>query len=267
MNPWLVTFRPRPTARVRMFCLPHAGGAASFFSSWAERLSPAIEACAVQLPGRATRFSEVPFHRLEPLVAALADALLPAIDRPFALFGHSMGALVCFELARRLERTHRLVPEHLFVSGAGAPHLPRPTPRLTDKRDPAIVESIARLDGTPTEVLASKELVDLIAPALRADFAVCETYVYRKRRALYCPITAFGGKDDPGVRGHALKAWAAETRGGLAMHQFEGGHFFLRHAAPAMLEIMQRTLSGQESEEADRQHPAVSTLSGPRPST
>lgn len=243
MNPWLVRFQPRPNARLRLFCLPHAGGAASFFASWPERLPPTIEACAIQLPGRAARFSEVPFNRMEPLVAALADALLPAIDRPFALFGHSMGALVCFEFARRLQRIRGLVPAHLFVSGAFAPHLPRRGPKPEDLGDPAILETIAQLEGTPAEVLANKELVELLTPALRADFSVCESYAYRKRRALQCPITVFGGKNDPGVHSRALRAWAAETRGDVAVHKFPGGHFFLKEEEPAVLDVIRSTLS------------------------
>src|SRR5262245_41626934 len=123
-DPWLPFRRPSPSARLRLYCFPFAGGGASIFRLWPDALPASVEVCSVQPPGRETRFREAPFARMAPLVAVLADVLLPELERPYALFGHSMGALIAFELAREQRRRRARPPEQLIVSGRGAPHLP-----------------------------------------------------------------------------------------------------------------------------------------------
>ncbi len=194
---WLAYRRPRPGAEVRLFCFPHAGGGASLFHGWADRLPPAVEVCPVQLPGRETRFGEPPINRLGPLVGALAEALLPHLDRPFAFFGHSLGALIGFELARRLRRERGLEPVHLFASACAAPQrwgCVRPIHALPDA---AFRKELRRLRGTAPAVLDNEELMEILLPALRADFALCETYAYGEDDPLSCPVTAVGGLRDP----------------------------------------------------------------------
>src|SRR5437763_15337105 len=170
-TPWLVSRKPNPRARVRLFCFPYAGGGDSVFRAWQKGLSEAIEVCPVQLPGRGARISEPPFTELSPLVRAAAQALAPHLDKPFAFFGHSMGALICFELARHLRKDGGPQPVHLFVSGRCGPQTPR-EPFAGDLPDSEFQEMLRRYNGTPEEVLENRELMELLLPAVRADFAL-----------------------------------------------------------------------------------------------
>jgi medium-chain acyl-[acyl-carrier-protein] hydrolase len=206
-------------------------------------LPPTVEVCAIQLPGRGPRMMEKPFRRMPALVSALTDALLPLFDKPFAFFGHSMGAWIGFELARRLQSKHRVEPQHLFVSGAGAPHVPSRELPLHALPEAEFREVLGGLNGTPKELLESDELMQLMLPILRADFAVCETYTYRNGSILNCPITAFGGLQDRRLYRSDIKAWRAETNSSFSMHMFPGNHFFLHTAAPLLLPMLNAELN------------------------
>lgn len=232
---WLV--RPRDTAPKRpvLICLPYAGGSTTAFRSWDAALAEGIELWGVQLPGRGTRVAEPPYTRLRPLVGALAQALQPATDRPYALFGHSMGALLAYEVAVALRADGRPQPRRLIVSGHRAPHLPAPRTPIHQLDDRAFLEEVGQLDGLPTEVLADAELRELILPALRADFEVCETYEPHPEPPLDADILAVGGVDDELVPETDLAAWAAYTRGEFALERFAGGHFFLETERAAVL--------------------------------
>src|SRR5438552_2333015 len=155
LDTWVLRPRPDPRARLRLFCFPYAGGGASQFRTWAEGLPPEVELCPVQLPGREGRLRETPFTRIAPLVAALVTALRGYLDTPYAFFGHSLGALVGFELARALRRTGGPGPRGLLVSAYRAPDLPDPDPPLHLLSSPAFWDELRRLNGTPPEVLAN----------------------------------------------------------------------------------------------------------------
>lgn len=201
------------------------------YRTWPEGLPSDVEVCAVRLPGREARFSERPFDRAEALVAGAADALTPLFDAPFAFFGHSMGALIAFELARELRRRGGPQPVRLVVSGARAPHRPNPDPPLRHLSDREFLEEVRlRYDGIPGAVLANQELVDLLMPCLRADFTLVETYSYTDEAPLELPISCFGGKGDTRVSADDLEAWKAQTAGRFALRLFEGDHFFLQSA-------------------------------------
>lgn len=230
-NPWLSCPKPNPSATIRLFCFPYSGAAASIYYPWADLLPPSIEVCPVQLPGHGTRLREPLATRLSPQVEALAAGLAPAFDRPFAFFGHSMGALLSFELARYLRRLGRPAPLHLFVSGHGAPHLPDRNPPLHALPDDQFVARLRELNGTPEEVLRHQELLQLLIPVLRADFAVCETYVYQPEPPLDCPISAYGGLGDGYVNREELAAWQAQTTGRFSVRMFPGDHFYLNNPA------------------------------------
>ena len=196
-NSWVTCPKPNPQASLRLFCFPYAGGKAVSFRAWSSGLPTTVEVCPVELPGRGSRLMEVPFTQFEPLISALAQALLPYLDKPFAFFGHSMGALVSFELARLLRQKYGLSPVHLFVSGRGAPQVvPVPDPPIHALPEPAFLEKLRGLNGTPEAVLENAKLMQLLLPMLRADFAVIETYVYVPEPPLNCPITAFSGWQD-----------------------------------------------------------------------
>jgi medium-chain acyl-[acyl-carrier-protein] hydrolase len=242
-NPWLMRLNPNPQARLRLFCLPYSGAGASIFTHWAKVLSPAIEVCAVQLPGRESRLAEPPFTSLEALVAALAPVLQPYCDRPFAFFGHSMGALISFDLARLLRREYGLLPVLLGVSGHRAAQLPDRHPPAHVLPDPELIAELRRLNGTPREVLDHLELLQLILPILRADFAVCETYAYTDDRPLECPIAAFGGLQDNDVGREEIEAWCEQTSSAFSLRMLPGDHFFLNTARPLLLQVLARELA------------------------
>ncbi|HEV7906270.1 MAG TPA: alpha/beta fold hydrolase [Pyrinomonadaceae bacterium] len=221
-----------------MFCFPYAGGAASVYRNWAKHLPSSIEVCPVQLPGRGSRMGEPFFRRIEPLVEAAAEALLPYFDRPFAFFGHSMGAIISFELARLLRREHKLLVTKLFLSARPAPHLPDDEPTTYNLPEPEFREELRRLKGTPQEVLEHPDLMALMSPMLRADFEVCQTYEYVPEPPLKCPITVFGGLQDEEVSREQLDAWRAHTDASFALRMFPGDHFFLHASAPMLLRLI-----------------------------
>jgi medium-chain acyl-[acyl-carrier-protein] hydrolase len=238
MNPWLQHWQPRPKARLRLFCFPYAGGAASIFRTWSETLPSEIEVCPVQLPGRENRLMEPAFSHIQPLIATLAQALLPLLDTPYAFFGHSMGALISFELARYLYREDHEGPLHLFASGHRAPHLPDPDPPTSHLPEAAFIEELRKLEGTPEEVLQNSELLQLLLPLLRADFRLCETYQYIADKPLPCPITAFGGLQDSEAPRETVLAWKIHTDNTFKARFFMGGHFFIRTEQSALLQAV-----------------------------
>ena len=183
-----------------------------------------------------------PYPQLQPLVEAIAQALLPYLNQPFALFGHSMGGLISFELARLLRRQYNLSPEHLFVSGRCAPHILDPDSPIHALPDAEFIAELRRLNGTPEAVLQNQELMQLLLPILRADFAMLETYVYHSEPPLTCPITAFGGLQDVEVNSADLEAWQVQTIAPFLLQLFPGDHFFLHTAHSQLLKTISQQL-------------------------
>jgi medium-chain acyl-[acyl-carrier-protein] hydrolase len=243
-NGWLAVPRPNPQARLRLFCFPYSGASASAYYRWADGLPAALEVCPVQLPGRGTRLSEPPYNRLDDMVPPVAEALLPYLDRPFALFGHSMGALLGFEVARHLRRHYDLLPAKLVVSGHAGPQLPDRNPPLHALPEPEFRERLRELNGTPPEVLAHPELMQLLVPILRADFAASETYVYRAEEPLDCAIAAYGGLADPHVDRAELEAWQEQTTGPFSLRMLPGDHFYLNTHQALLLQSLAREFAG-----------------------
>jgi surfactin synthase thioesterase subunit/glycosyltransferase involved in cell wall biosynthesis len=205
----------------RLFCFPHAGGG----TQWAPTTEFTV---AVRLPGREARVAEAPFERMEPLVTALATAIEPYLDQPFAFFGHSMGAVVAFELARELRRRGKGAQAMLIASGARAPryrlnHVPPPDPG-----DEELLADLQRLGGTAAGLLADARAVSSVLPALRSDTILYRHYGYRPEAPLGCAIRAYGGSEDANIAIEHLKAWGEETTAGFAVRRFPGGHFYLQ---------------------------------------
>lgn len=240
---WIVRPQPNPQAHLRLFCFPFAGGSALAFRLWSNSLPKTIELCAVELPGRGKRLNEAAFTNIKPLVEALASALLPSFDKPFAFFGHSLGALVSFELARLLRRNYNFLPVHLFVSGRRAPQIPLKNPPIHNLPEPAFMEELRRLNGTPAAVLENAELMQLLLPILRADFAVNETYNYTNEPPLECPISAFGGLQDSEASCDELEAWAVQTSSSFSLQMFPGDHFFISSAQLLLLQSITQQLN------------------------
>lgn len=224
---WLARPRPRPLGRLQLVCFSSAGGSASAYRAWPDELPAPIDVCAVQLPGRDNRLAERPFSRLPDLIKALADALEPKLCAPFVFFGHSMGALVAFELTRELRSRGGPQPLQLFVSACRAPQLPDRGQPLHLLPEPELLDELRRLDGTPGQVFENPELRSLVLPTLRADFAVCETYVHEPDEPLAIPISAFGGAADNEVSREQLEGWRAQTSASFRLRIFAGKHFYL----------------------------------------
>ena len=218
---------PRPGARLRLLLIPHAGGGASTFRGWAEALPPEVEGCPVQLPGRENRMGEKAFDRLPALVEALTGALERWRDLPYAVLGHSNGALIGFELARHARRTGTPGPVHLFASGRRAPHAPSRQRDVHLLPQEELVAELTELGGMPRGVLEHPELMALLVPLLRADMALTETYEHRDEPPLDTPITALTGTEDAKVSLADAEAWERHTRGEFQLHVFPGDHFYL----------------------------------------
>lgn len=240
---WLAYREMNPRARLRMFCFPYAGGGASIYRGWAAPLPPEVEVCPVQIPGRESRLREQPYERLEPMIQALADLLPPYLDLPFVFFGHSMGAMISFELARELRRRGQALPLHLFVSGRQAPHLPLREKPIHALPEAEFLEELRRLNGTPEEVLRHEELMKLLTPILRADFSVNETYAYAAEPPFDLGISAFGGLGDEEVSREGVEAWKEHTRGRFRVRMLPGDHFFITSARDLILESIVRDLA------------------------
>ena len=244
LDSWIAYRMPSPQARLRLFCFPYAGGGVSIFRAWSDSLPADVEVCPVQLPGRGTRLMEPPFTRLSPLIEALTQALFPLLDKPFAFFGHSLGALVSFELARQLRREYAVQPVRLFISADRAPQIPNRDPPIHSLPEGEFLVELRRLNGTPREVLEDEELRQIMLPLLRADFAVYETYGYSTEPPLNCPISAFGGLQDHRVSRGDLDAWRDQTSVSFSLRMFPGDHFFLNTTQPVLLRVLSQELRG-----------------------
>ena len=243
-NPWVVRRRVVPEPRLRLFCFPYAGGGATVYQDWPRLLPADVEVCAVQLPGREARLGEPGYTRLFDLMPPLADALGRLLDTPFVTFGHSLGALVGFELARYLRRGGGPLPQQLMVSGRRAPHLANQGAPLHELTDDILLDAVLELNGTSPEIRSHPELLELAIPLLRADFALGETYRYTPEPPLASPITAFSGLADPHVTTAEATEWAQHTSGGFELHLLPGDHFFLTTAQGLLLAEVTRLLSG-----------------------
>ncbi|AOR31297.1 thioesterase [Streptomyces fodineus] len=222
---WLRRHAGAAPPRLRLLCLPHAGGSAGFFHDWGHAFGDDVEVLAARYPGRQERIAEEPCGSVEELADALADELTPLLDTPLAVFGHSMGASVGYELALRLKARHQAAPALLMVSCRKPPHLLTPrTAALAD--DTALMAEVRRLGGTDAALLADPDLRELVLPAIRADFAAVARYTARPGIALDCPVAGYLGADDPDITADDMAGWAGLAPKGFALTVLPGGHFY-----------------------------------------
>lgn len=244
---WFVS-RSGAARSFRLYCFSYAGGNASTYLSWQERLPAHVEICALQMPGRGARLREPPVRELPVLIDTLVPMLARNTDRPFAFFGHSLGALVAFETARGLARAGATLPTHLFVSGCQAPRFRDASKSHHLLDDAALVEVLADYNGTPPEILADQDLMAMLLPIIRADFALAETYRYQPSVPLSVPIVAFAGDDEERPQGmQQVTGWSLETAAGFDHHMFAGGHFFIQGQRERVLERIASTLGRASS--------------------
>lgn len=236
---WLAARRPNAHARSRLFCFPFAGAGASLFREWPQFLPADVDVCPVQPPGRENRLREASFTRMGPLVSAATAALQPWLDRPYALFGHSLGALVAFEVARKVMTLNLPAPGLLVVSGCEAPQSRQPPTRFIHRLpDAEFRDELRRMGGTSPQVLDNAELMQIFEPILRADFAVLETYTYRPSPGLHCPILAIGGLNDTVAPLDGHPGWRAETTGAFRLRALPGDHFFVQSAPACLTDVL-----------------------------
>ncbi len=242
-SPWL-RIRPEAKDRIRLFCLPYAGGGASMYQGWTRAFPDFVGVYPIQLPGRENRIGEPLLYDMPTLIDAISAGIIPYLQQPFILFGHSLGARIAFELARNLYRKWRIEPCCLIVSGSRAPHIAEPKP-LRHLPDEAFITELRRFSGTPEAFLQNSELMQLFIPILRADFTIDETYTCGATEPLACPIAAFGGTEDQEATRAELEAWAHYSNGNFTLEMLSGNHFFLQTAREALLRSVARILFQQ----------------------
>ncbi|MEV0442340.1 alpha/beta fold hydrolase [Streptomyces spectabilis] len=233
---WVRRFHPAPEAGERVVCFPHAGGSATYYFPFSAALREAADVLAVQYPGRQDRLQEPCITDISTLADQLTDELAPLADRPLTFFGHSMGATVAFEVARRLE-ARGVILRGLFASGRRAPSRQREE-HVHLRDDQGLVEELRRLSGTDSELLADEAVLRMVLPAMRGDYRAIETYRYLPGPPLNCPVLALTGDSDPLVEIADARAWAQHTVAPFRLRVFPGGHFFLgEHTASVVREI------------------------------
>lgn len=231
-----VKVSPHPRRRLRLFCFPYAGGGSSAYFPWINEIAPEIEICPVQLPGREERIRETPFSNMEKLIETIALELEPYMDQPFAFYGHSLGGLMSFELARYLRRRQATLPVQLFVSGCSAPQVPPVDEPIGQLPDAEFLQALRRFNGTSETVLQNADLMQLLLPLLRADFRVYETYTYTSEEPLPFPIAAYGGLSDFRAPRQGIEAWKMQTRQKFFLRMYAGDHFFIQAKRKVLLQ-------------------------------
>jgi len=240
---WLHWFSQQDNARLRLFCFPYAGVGPAVFRLWPGGLPTSVDVCAVALPGRGSRINEPTIADISDIAEAAAWAISAHVDRPFAFFGHSMGALVAYETAHRLSRSAGCTPEYLFLSGRCPPHIVNDGSHLHTLPDQEFVLEInRRYGGIPPVILNEPELLALLLPALRADIAALELFEPVQRPPLDCPMSVFGGlEDERALRDH-LEEWRNATTGKFSLRQFPGGHFYIEQRRSDLLADISQAL-------------------------
>jgi medium-chain acyl-[acyl-carrier-protein] hydrolase len=240
-TPWILR-RPGGQRRLRLFCFCYAGGNASTFLDWQSALHPEIEVCAIQLPGRGSRFHEPPLEDLSELVATLSILIQKNSTLPFVFFGHSLGGLVAFELARNLRAQGFAMPQELFVSGCPAPRYRSASKGLHRLPDDQLIDELKRYNGTPQEILDNVELMKLVLPTIRADFSLVEDYEYHADRILSLPITVLAGTSEERDSLVQVTGWSDETSGTCRVEWFDGDHFFINSDKASVLKLLGSSL-------------------------
>lgn len=234
--------KPNPQSRMRLFCFPYAGGTTAVFRNWPRYLPSEIEVCAIQYPGRGNRFAEPLSEDVADVMNAVYSDLQPFLKKPFAFFGHSMGALVSYEFARRLQQEKQPEPFQLFVSACIAPHQRIVNELTYNLPEPEFIAELRRLQGTPAEVLDNADLMQLMMPIIRADFKASQTYKYIPGPPLECSLRAFGGLNDEKVPREKVEAWREHTRGSFRAQMLPGDHFLLNISASLLTRIIAQEL-------------------------
>ncbi len=243
---WFVQFQPNTNASLRLICFPYAGGGPHVFRSWLNELPSWIELVVAQLPGHGTRILEQHHVDVDELVPEIIDELTPELDQPYAIFGHSLGALLGYEVVRRLQSMGAAMPVHLFVSARMAPQLPDLDEPVYNLPKNDFIAHLQKINGTPRQVLENQELMEVFLPVLRSDFQLNETYQFTSGPRLNCPVTVFGGIADTRISQQDLLAWKDLTDGPFEARMFPGDHFFLHSEQHQLVQRIVTRLSNYQ---------------------
>jgi len=244
-NQWFVRLQTEAKAETRLFLFPYAGGSPATFGRWAVDLPNTVEVWTAHYPGRGSRYNEPPIKELNTMVENLYQAIQSLLDKPFVFFGHSLGGLIAFELARKLHQQNLPLPQILFVSACAAPQLLNLHPPFHTLPKDEFIKSLRELNGFPDEVLNNAELMELILPSLRADFEIIGNYQHTSNDRLPSPIIAFGGLEDPRVSRELLEGWASHTNNFKSQY-FPGDHFFINIARKPVIDFITDEISSHE---------------------
>ncbi|NET45469.1 thioesterase II family protein [Okeania sp. SIO2B3] len=237
-SPWIKIFQPSSHPKLRLFCFHSSASGASLFRLWGKHLPSNIEVCAIQLPGRETRIKETLITKWDDLLSSLTKDLQPFLtEYPFVFFGHSLGGLICFEVARKLRAKKLPTPKYMFISGRRAPHIPIDN-QLHQASNQTLISTLREYGGTPEAVLENQDLMELFLPILRADFTLNEKYIYSLEAPFEFPIVAFRGINDTAVNLQQLSEWEKHTVGNFALHEFPGGHMFFLQQPETLIEAI-----------------------------
>jgi medium-chain acyl-[acyl-carrier-protein] hydrolase len=242
-NSWVITLKPNPQAKIKLYCFPYSGASASVFYPWIEILPPIFEVHALQLPGHSNRISEPLHTNIQQLIYEFSSVFQPEKNENYALFGHSLGSLICFEYLRFLRRGSFPMPKMLFVSGHGGPQIPDCNPQIHQLNDLDFHKKLREINGMTDDVLNNEELMELLTPIIRADFEICEKYIYKPEPPFDFPIIAFGGLEDPFVSKKDLEGWQEHTTQRFSVRLFPGDHFYLQKSRMLLLQVISRELS------------------------
>lgn len=240
---WFLCRKPKAGAAIRLFCFPFGGGGASVFRSWPEAMGDNIEVRALQLPGREARFRDALVDSIEALTRDVVDALAAYQDKPYAIFGYSLGSLLAFEVSRELRRRGMRMPRHLFIGAAQAPQREPPHPAITTLSDADFIQKCEEYYQPEGEAWNNAELRELFLPVLKADIALCENYDYYQEEPLDCAVDVFAGDDDRATPLLETRYWTEQTTEKIGHHVFAGGHFFIDHSEPEIQRIVLNLLT------------------------
>ncbi len=241
-NVWFTKYKQNNNATIRLFCFHYAGGSASTFRGWVEDLDDFVELIAIQLPGRENRYGEMLINNINQIIDNLSLHFNQYLNKPFVFLGHSLGALIAFELVRSLRRKGKPQPKQLIVSATRAPQV-KFNKHIIHKLDDAnFSKELMKYNGMPRVIIENKELFSLLMPIVRADFCVSETYQYLHERPLSCPITAFGGLNDNTFSQEDLVRWKDQTVSSFNDHYFQGDHFFIKSSYNEVINIVNKIL-------------------------
>lgn len=235
---WYIGYKKNPQAAIRLFCFHHSGGGASSYHPWVESLSPLIEMVAIQLPGRENKFLEPLTSDLSHIITKLSKDFSYYKDKPFIVFGHSLGALLAFEFIKAIHRIYSLYPRQVIVSAAKAPHMPYRRKILSHLEDKLLKEELKAYNGIDERIQNEPELFDLFLPIIRSDFSIVENYSFAGSASFPCDILAFSGSDDPTVTQEEILGWSTQTTGKFEHMPFSGAHFFIRDHQKEIVNII-----------------------------